>query len=46
MSLPALEKFWALTPPERKKIWGNPIDPLVAIADFDPQYIHDGLLGA
>ena len=43
---PALEKFWALTPPERKKIWGNPIDPLVAIADFDPQYIHDGLLGA
>jgi hypothetical protein len=42
---PALEKFWALTPPERKKIWGDPIDPQTAIAAFDPQYIHDGLLG-
>jgi hypothetical protein len=42
---PALEKFWALTPAERKKVWGDPIDPLTAIADFDPQYIHDGLLG-
>jgi hypothetical protein len=34
-----------LTPLERKKIWGGPIDPLAALADFDPQYIHDGLLG-
>jgi hypothetical protein len=42
---PALEKFWALTPAERKKIWGDAINPLAAIADFDPQYIHDGLLG-
>jgi hypothetical protein len=42
---PALEKFWTLTSAERTKIWGDPIDPLTAIADFDPQYIHDGLLG-
>jgi hypothetical protein len=42
---PALERFWASTLPERRKIWGNPIDPLAAIADFDPQYIHDGALG-
>jgi hypothetical protein len=41
----ALAKFWALTPPERTKIWGDPIDPQTALADFDPQYIHDGLLG-
>ncbi len=43
---PALGKFWALTSAERKNIWGNPIDPRVAVADFNPQYIHDGLLGA
>jgi hypothetical protein len=42
---PALEKFWGLTPPERTRIWGDPVDPLTAIADFDPQYIHDDLLG-
>jgi hypothetical protein len=42
---PALEKFWALTPPDRTKIWGDLIDPMTAIADFDPQYIHDRLLG-
>jgi hypothetical protein len=42
---PALEKFWGLTPAERANIWGDPIDPLAAVADFDPQYIHDGLLG-
>ena len=45
-NMPALEKFWALTPTERKSVWGDPIDPLSAVADFDPQYIHDGLLGA
>lgn len=42
---PSLEKFWALTPSERAKIWNGPTDPLAAVADFDPQYIHDGLLG-
>jgi hypothetical protein len=42
---PALAKFWALSPAERQKIWGGPIDPMEALKDFDPKYIHDGLLG-
>jgi hypothetical protein len=42
---PALEKFWALPPDQRQRIWGSPIDPLIAVTDFDPQYIHDRLLG-
>jgi hypothetical protein len=42
----ALANFWALTAVERRQIWGDPIDPMHAIADFDPKYIHDGLLGA
>ena len=42
----ALAKFWALPPAERQKIWGNPIDPLTATAEFDPQFINDGELGA
>lgn len=41
----ALEHFWALRPEERRKMWGPPINPLDAIAQFNPQYIHDGLLG-
>ena len=43
---PALAKFWALKAVERQRIWGDPIDPLDAIAEFDPKYIHDGRLGA
>lgn len=43
---PALTKFWALTADERRRIWGDPIDPLDAIAGFDSKYIHDGNLGA
>lgn len=42
---PALEKFWALAPADRKTIWGDAIDPLSAIKDFDPQYINDAMLG-
>ena len=42
---PVLEKFWALAHAERTKIWGDPVDPLAAVADFDPQYINDGMLG-
>jgi hypothetical protein len=42
---PALERFWELMPAERRKVWGDSIDPLTAIVDFDPQYIHDGALG-
>jgi hypothetical protein len=41
-----LEKFWSLTPDQQRKIWGAPIDPRAALADFDPRYIHDGVLGA
>jgi hypothetical protein len=41
-----LEKFWALNAGERQKIWGAPVNPLDALADFDPKYIHDGVLGA
>src|SRR6266446_6054684 len=43
---PSLTKFWALAPTERQRVWGMPIDPLAAIADFDPDFINDGELGA
>ena len=42
---PALGAFWALPAPDRRRIWGDPVDLLEAIADFDPKYIHDGHLG-
>lgn len=42
---PALERFWALTPAERTKIWGDSFDPIAAVADFDPRYINDAMLG-
>jgi hypothetical protein len=42
----ALAQFWALPAAHRQVIWGNPIDPMDAIADFDPTYIHDSDLGA
>ena len=41
----ALEKFWALSPDERREMWGDPIDPMVSIAEFNPKYLHDGHLG-
>ena len=41
----ALGRFWALSPDERQRIWGDPIDPMVPVADFDPKYLHDGRLG-
>lgn len=42
---PALEKFWNLPPAERRRLWGNPVDPLAAVAGFDPRLINDGQLG-
>jgi len=45
-NMTALARFWALTPVERQGIWGDAIDPLAAIADFSPDLIHDGSLGA
>lgn len=41
----ALAAFWALPEADRRRIWGDPNNPLDALADFDPKYIHDGLLG-
>jgi hypothetical protein len=42
----ALGKFWSLPPEERQRIWGDVIDPMDAIADFDPGLVHNGRLGA
>jgi hypothetical protein len=42
----ALRNFWPLPPYRRQRIWGGSIDPMVAISEFDPTYIHNGLLGA
>jgi hypothetical protein len=41
-----LERFWGLTPDEQRAIWGPPVNPLDALAEFDPKYIHDGILSA
>jgi hypothetical protein len=43
---PNLEKFWSLPPPDRQQLWGPPVDPLAAVAEFDARYINDGQLGA
>jgi hypothetical protein len=40
-----LANFWGLPAVEQQRIWGPPIDPMDAIADLDPSYIHDGILG-
>jgi hypothetical protein len=42
----SLREFWALEETKRRQIWGDPINPMDAIADSDPKYIPDGLLGA
>jgi hypothetical protein len=42
----AREVLGALKPDDRQAIWGAPVNPLDALADFDPKYIHDGNLGA
>jgi hypothetical protein len=41
----ALKVFWALDGQQQRALWGGIIDPNDALADFDPQYIHDGHLG-
>jgi hypothetical protein len=41
----SLGAFWAMQDAERKRLWGDPIDPLKALAAYEPKYIHDGLLG-
>jgi hypothetical protein len=41
----ALRNFWALPDADRRLIWGDPINALDALADFDPKHIPDGQLG-
>jgi hypothetical protein len=41
-----LAAFWTLAPVDRKQIWGDPFNPLDALADFDPLHFTDGHLGA
>jgi hypothetical protein len=41
----ALQAFWALEESERRKLWGDIIDPSDALADFDPRHISDHQLG-
>lgn len=41
----ALDVFWSLSLEEQRSIWGDPIDPLEALTEFDPTYLHDGHLG-
>ncbi|HXR92483.1 MAG TPA: hypothetical protein VN750_19600 [Steroidobacteraceae bacterium] len=45
LNTPSLDKFWNLPLAERRKLWGEPVDPLEAVADFDPKFINDGQLG-
>jgi hypothetical protein len=42
----SLREFWALEETKRRQIWGDPINPIDSVADFGPNYIPDGLLGA
>ena len=41
----ALKEFWALSPDQRQGLWGDPIDPMVSVAEFDPNCLHDRHLG-
>jgi hypothetical protein len=41
----ALQAFWALDDQQRRMLWGPPIDPTDALAEFDPRYISDAQLG-
>jgi hypothetical protein len=43
--LAPLQKFWALEEPQRRALWGDPIEPTDALADFDPRFFSDGQLG-
>jgi hypothetical protein len=41
----SLGAFWALPGADRKAIWGEPVDPMVALAGFDPKFITDATPG-
>jgi hypothetical protein len=40
-----LSAFWALPKDERRRIWGDPIDPMEALTDFDPARVFNADLG-
>jgi hypothetical protein len=35
----ALAEFWAKPDAERQAIWGDPIDPMVALKEFDERHL-------
>jgi hypothetical protein len=37
--------FWSLVGSERRALWGDPIDAEEPLADFDPRFISDDMLG-
>jgi len=41
----SLAAFWALREDDRKAIWGEAIDPMVSLAEFEPKFISDAMLG-
>jgi hypothetical protein len=41
----SLAAFWALPGADRKAVWGEPTDPMVSLADFEPKFISDAMLG-
>lgn len=41
----SLNSFWSLLDNEKRKLWGEAIDPLGALADYNPDYIHNVVLG-
>lgn len=42
----ALGRFWALSSDERREVWGDPIDPMVALRGFAASHLSDEMLGA
>jgi hypothetical protein len=41
----SLDSFWKLPAADRRAFWGQPIDPIMPLADFDPKFITDADLG-
>jgi len=46
VNVEALTRFWALSANDQRQIWGDQIDPMNALAEFNPGEIHNGVLGA
>jgi len=42
----AAKAFWALPSDERRSLWGEPVDPMRALAEFNPRFINNAELGA